>query len=76
MHSTLHCLNYPVVSNVRISKNNREEVLEKAEKDLASVTGQYLSKLVNELQGTDFWKLRRAYSPGVRFKNASLFPSF
>ncbi|KAG9454921.1 hypothetical protein H6P81_007825 [Aristolochia fimbriata] len=50
----------------RISKNNREEVLEKAQKDLASVTDIYLSKLVKELQGTDFWKLRRAYSPGVQ----------
>lgn len=37
----------------------------KAEKDLAAVTDQYISRLVKELQGTDFWKLRRAYSPGV-----------
>ncbi|MCL7034955.1 hypothetical protein MKW94_009724 [Papaver nudicaule] len=50
----------------RISKSNREEVLEKAEKDLAAVTSQYMSRLVKELQGTDFWKLRRAYSPGVQ----------
>lgn len=50
----------------RISKGNREEVLEKAEKDLATVTDQYVSRLVKELQGTDFWKLRRAYSPGVQ----------
>ncbi|XP_057961268.1 uncharacterized protein LOC131153163 [Malania oleifera] len=50
----------------RISKYNREEVLEKAEKDLAAVTNQYLARLVKELQGTDFWKLRRAYSPGVQ----------
>ncbi|XP_059648717.1 uncharacterized protein LOC132294759 isoform X2 [Cornus florida] len=50
----------------RISKDNREEVLEKAEKDLAAVTDQYISRLVKELQGTDFWKLRRAYSPGVQ----------
>ncbi|XP_059648718.1 uncharacterized protein LOC132294759 isoform X3 [Cornus florida] len=49
----------------RISKDNREEVLEKAEKDLAAVTDQYISRLVKELQGTDFWKLRRAYSPGL-----------
>nr|GMD28635.1 translin-associated protein X [Ipomoea batatas] len=49
----------------RMSKNNREEVLEKAEKDLDAVTAQYVSRLVKELQGTDFWKLRRAYSPGV-----------
>ncbi|KAK9124846.1 hypothetical protein Scep_013692 [Stephania cephalantha] len=50
----------------RISKYNRDEVLEKAEKDLAAVTDQYMSRLVKELQGTDFWKLRRAYSPGVQ----------
>ncbi|XP_020547247.1 translin-associated protein X isoform X1 [Sesamum indicum] len=50
----------------RISKNNKEEVLEKAEKDLAAVVDQYISRLVKELQGTDFWKLRRAYSPGVQ----------
>uniref|UniRef100_A0A1D1YZP4 Translin-associated protein X n=1 Tax=Anthurium amnicola TaxID=1678845 RepID=A0A1D1YZP4_9ARAE len=50
----------------RISKQNKEEVLEKAEKDLAAVVDQYMSKLVKELQGTDFWKLRRAYSPAVQ----------
>lgn len=49
----------------RISKYNREEVLEKAEKDLAAVTDRFMSRLVKELQGSDFWKLRRAYSPGV-----------
>nr|DAD42819.1 TPA_asm: hypothetical protein HUJ06_001049 [Nelumbo nucifera] len=55
----------------RISKDNKEEVLEKAEKDLAAVTDQYMSRLVKELQGTDFWKLRRAYSPGVVFMDPS-----
>ncbi|XAR65315.1 hypothetical protein NMG60_11009400 [Bertholletia excelsa] len=50
----------------RISKYNREEVIEKAEKDLAAVTAQYVARLVKELEGTDFWKLRRAYSPGVQ----------
>ncbi|KAJ9709445.1 hypothetical protein PVL29_001092 [Vitis rotundifolia] len=50
----------------RISKNNKDEVLDKAVKDLASVTEQHVSRLVKELQGTDFWKLRRAYSPGVQ----------
>nr|GMD29562.1 translin-associated protein X isoform X1 [Ipomoea batatas] len=53
-------------SQLGMSKNNREEVLEKAEKDLDAVTAQYVSRLVKELQGTDFWKLRRAYSPGVQ----------
>ncbi|XLT55701.1 hypothetical protein HN873_048305 [Arachis hypogaea] len=27
-----------------------------------------MSQLVKELQGTDFWKLRRAYSPGSMLK--------
>lgn len=48
-----------------MTKHDKEEVLEKAEKDLVAVTDQHVSKLVKELQGTDFWKLRRAYSPGV-----------
>lgn len=52
-------------SNDRVSKQNKEEVLEKANKDLAAVKDQYISRLVKELKGTDFWKLRRAYSPGV-----------
>ncbi|XP_015071589.1 translin-associated protein X isoform X2 [Solanum pennellii] len=50
----------------RMSKQNKEEVLDKAVKDLTAVTDQYLSRLIKELQGTDFWKLRRAYSPGVQ----------
>ncbi|XP_058183973.1 uncharacterized protein LOC131301619 isoform X2 [Rhododendron vialii] len=49
-----------------MSKYNREEVLDKAEKDLAFVTEQYVARLIKELEGTDFWKLRRAYSPGVQ----------
>ncbi|KAG8383005.1 hypothetical protein BUALT_Bualt05G0138900 [Buddleja alternifolia] len=52
--------------NIRISKANKDEVLEKAEKQLAAVMDKYISRLVKELQGTDFWKLRRAYSPGVQ----------
>ncbi|XP_015867189.2 uncharacterized protein LOC107404710 isoform X2 [Ziziphus jujuba] len=61
----------------RISKDNREEVLEKAEKDLAAVTDQYISRLVKELQGSDFWKLRRAYSPGVQeYVEAATFYKF
>ncbi|KAL2542836.1 Translin family protein [Abeliophyllum distichum] len=59
----------------RIGKHNKEEVLEKAEKDLAVVRDQYISRLVKELQGTDFWKLRQAYSPGVQeyIEAATLF---
>ncbi|XP_041014156.1 translin-associated protein X [Juglans microcarpa x Juglans regia] len=61
----------------RVGKHNREEVLEKAEKDLATVTEQYMSRLVRELQGTDFWKLRRAYSPGVQeYVEAATFCKF
>lgn len=56
----------------RMSKHNREEVLQKAEKDLAAVTDQFVARLVKELQGTDFWKLRRAYSPGVSSTHAAL----
>ncbi|KAK9059983.1 hypothetical protein SSX86_020687 [Deinandra increscens subsp. villosa] len=50
----------------RISKNNKDEVLEKAEKDLSTVKDQHVARLVKELQGSDFWKLRRAYSPGIQ----------
>ncbi|GER43821.1 translin-associated protein X [Striga asiatica] len=50
----------------RMSKHNKEEVLEKAEKDLAAVMDQHVSRIVKELHGTDFWKLRRAYSPGIQ----------
>ncbi|CAL9111381.1 unnamed protein product [Musa textilis] len=50
----------------RMSKDNREDVLAKAENDLAAVTDQYMSKLVKELDGTDFWKLRRAYTFAVQ----------
>lgn len=50
----------------RISKNNKEEVLEKAHNDLAAVMDQHIARLVKELQGSDFWKLRRAYSPGIQ----------
>eukprot|EP00257_Ricinus_communis_P028486 XP_025015900.1 translin-associated protein X isoform X2 [Ricinus communis] len=61
----------------RLSKYNKEEVLEKAEKDLAAVTDQHMSRLVKELQGTDFWKLRRAYSPGVQeYVEAATFFKF
>ncbi|XP_058079069.1 uncharacterized protein LOC131227312 isoform X2 [Magnolia sinica] len=49
----------------RIGKDNKEDILEKAGKDLTAVNDLYMSKLVKELEGTDFWKLRRAYSPGV-----------
>ncbi|KAB1206582.1 Translin-associated protein X [Morella rubra] len=61
----------------RIGKHNRVEVLEKAEKDLAAVTDRYMSRLAKELQGTDFWKLRRAYSPGVQeYVEAATFFKF
>ncbi|CAN7011155.1 unnamed protein product [Brassica oleracea var. botrytis] len=48
----------------RLSKDNKEEYLEKAGTDLEAVREQHFTRLMKELQGTDFWKLRRAYSPG------------
>ncbi|KAG0460897.1 hypothetical protein HPP92_021194 [Vanilla planifolia] len=61
----------------RVRKDNSEEVLSKAEKDLASVTSQYMSKLVEELQGTDFWKLRHAYTFAVQeYVEAATFCRF
>uniref|UniRef100_A0A0E0FJT8 Translin-associated protein X n=1 Tax=Oryza nivara TaxID=4536 RepID=A0A0E0FJT8_ORYNI len=61
----------------RISKNNKEEVLSKAENDLTVVVNQYIGKLVKELQGTDFWKLRRAYTFGVQeYVEAATFCRF
>ncbi|CAH8383392.1 unnamed protein product [Eruca vesicaria subsp. sativa] len=61
----------------RLSKDNKEEVLEKAGKDLAAVREQHFARLMKELQGTDFWKLRRAYSPGVQeYVEAATFYKF
>ncbi|CAM8979937.1 unnamed protein product [Rhodiola kirilowii] len=61
----------------RISKDNKDEVLEKAEKDLKAVMDQHIARLLKELNGTDFWKLRRAYSPGVQeFIEAATFCRF
>eukprot|EP01018_Ginkgo_biloba_P037811 Gb_34865 [translate_table: standard] len=51
---------------IKVNKHNKEVVLEQAEKDLSSVTAEYMSRVAKELQGDDFWKLRRAYSPGVQ----------
>ncbi|CAN6834818.1 unnamed protein product [Brassica oleracea] len=50
----------------RLSKDNKEEYLEKAGTDLEAVREQHFARLMKELQGTDFWKLRRAYSPGSK----------
>ncbi|KAL5553810.1 hypothetical protein UlMin_041211 [Ulmus minor] len=61
----------------RISNDNREEVLAKAEKDLEAVSNQHISRLIKELSGSDFWKLRRAYSPGVQeYVEAATFCRF
>lgn len=61
----------------RLSKDNKEEVLEKAGKDLEAVRDQHFARLMKELQGTDFWKLRRAYSPGVQeYVEAATFYKF
>ncbi|KAH9707847.1 translin-associated protein x [Citrus sinensis] len=61
----------------QVHRDNKEEVLKKAEADLVAVKDQYISRLVKELQGTDFWKLRRAYSPGVQeYVEAATFCKF
>ncbi|KAK9676061.1 hypothetical protein RND81_11G051200 [Saponaria officinalis] len=61
----------------RIGKQNKDAVLEKAEKDLQAVRDQHVSRLVKELNGSDFWKLRRAYSPGVQeYVEAATFCKF
>jgi hypothetical protein len=60
----------------RISRNNKEEVLSKAENDLAAVVNQHIGKLVKELHGTDFWKLRRAYTFGVSINICILYIYF
>ncbi|XP_073135047.1 uncharacterized protein [Henckelia pumila] len=61
----------------RISKHNKDAVIEQAEKDLSMVLNQHISRLVKELQGTDFWKLRHAYSPGVQeYVEAATFCNF
>ncbi|CAF2042220.1 BnaAnng13870D [Brassica napus] len=61
----------------RLSKDNKDEVLEKAGKDLEAVREQHFARLMKELQGTDFWKLRRAYSPGVQeYVEAATFYKF
>ncbi|XP_010665826.1 uncharacterized protein LOC104883076 isoform X2 [Beta vulgaris subsp. vulgaris] len=63
--------------STRISKHNKDEVLEKAEKDLQAMRDQHVSRLVKELNRTDFWKLRRAYSPGVQeYVEAATFCKF
>ncbi|KAL0836956.1 hypothetical protein Bca101_088846 [Brassica carinata] len=61
----------------RLSKDNKEEVLEKAGKDLETVREQHFARLMKELQGTEFLKLRRAYSPGVQeYVEAATFYKF
>ncbi|XP_020586877.1 translin-associated protein X isoform X2 [Phalaenopsis equestris] len=61
----------------RANKDNREEVLSKAEKDLAAVTNQFMARIVKELQGNDFWKLRRAYTFAIQeYVEAATFCRF
>ncbi|XP_020250036.1 translin-associated protein X [Asparagus officinalis] len=61
----------------RLNKDNKDEVLTKAEKDLAAVTDQFMSRLVNELKGADFWKLRRAYTFAIQeYVEAAAFCKF
>ncbi|GBG67352.1 hypothetical protein CBR_g489 [Chara braunii] len=48
----------------RISAEKREEILNQAEKDLEMIRTQQISRVASELQGDEYWKFRRAYSPG------------
>ncbi|CAM6129276.1 unnamed protein product [Calypogeia fissa] len=50
----------------RATGPNKVELLEQAEKDLAVVRTSQVSRLARELQGNDYWKFRRAYSPGIQ----------
>eukprot|EP00897_Mesotaenium_endlicherianum_P001583 jgi/Mesen1/1452/ME000132S00394 len=50
----------------RIGAGNREAALQQASKDLAAVRGSHLARIARELQGGDYWKFRRAYSPGMQ----------
>ncbi|MCO5606978.1 hypothetical protein L7F22_061169 [Adiantum nelumboides] len=60
-----------------LNSQNKESVLEQAERDLASVKTDHMTRVANELQGSEFWKFRRAYSPGVQeYVEAATFLEF
>ncbi|KAG6546636.1 hypothetical protein Mapa_011825 [Marchantia paleacea] len=50
----------------RVSGINKTAMLEQAERDLSAVRTNQVTRLAKELQGNDYWKFRRAYSPGLQ----------
>ncbi|KAL3683544.1 hypothetical protein R1sor_001566 [Riccia sorocarpa] len=50
----------------RISALNKAATLEQAERDLNAVRNNQVTRLARELQGNDYWKFRRAFSPGMQ----------
>eukprot|EP00249_Psilotum_nudum_P006184 c19516_g1_i1 orf=416-1258(-) len=50
----------------RLNSNNKELVLEQAERDLGAVKTDLVRRIAMELQGMEFWKFRKAYTPGMQ----------
>lgn len=50
----------------RMNTKNKDVILEQAERDLATVRADHLTRVAKELKGSEFWKFRRAYSPGMQ----------
>eukprot|EP00250_Pteridium_aquilinum_P012174 c20548_g2_i2 orf=545-1381(-) len=50
----------------RLNSKNKESVLEQAERDLENVKKDHVTRVAKELQGSEFWKFRRAYTPGMQ----------
>ncbi|KAI5068161.1 hypothetical protein GOP47_0016506 [Adiantum capillus-veneris] len=61
----------------RLNSKNKESVLEQAERDLANVKMDHVTRVAKELQGSEFWKFRRAYTPGMQeYVEAAAFLEF
>ncbi|KAH6559317.1 hypothetical protein KP509_1Z015000 [Ceratopteris richardii] len=61
----------------RLNAKNKNSVLEQAEKDLLNVKLEHVTRVIKDLQGLDFWKFRRAYSPGMQeYVEAAAFLEF
>ncbi|EFJ05514.1 hypothetical protein SELMODRAFT_233937 [Selaginella moellendorffii] len=50
----------------RLNDSNRDKIVEQAEKDLAAVRDAHVSRVAREVEGVDYWKLKRAFSPGMQ----------
>ncbi|KAL2612456.1 hypothetical protein R1flu_024148 [Riccia fluitans] len=50
----------------RISGLNKAATLEQAQRDLNAVRSNQVTRLAREMQGNDYWKFRRAFSPGMQ----------